>query len=661
MRPILTSLTTILSGFALVQISACSGQGDQLGPDEHGGQEITENTGGTVPEDVVTPHATGGTGGTSEYNLPEQTDPDAPVCGDSKIVAGEGCDDGNNVAADGCGADCLVEPGFICLEPGVPCFPEICGDGSRTASETCDDGNAVDGDGCSSVCLVEAGWVCPSQGSACIPKCGDGILAGTERCDDGNTAGGDGCGPGCLVEPGWFDCPPNGPACTQAVCGNGVVEANEGCDDANDISGDGCNGSCLREPVFDAGVATAVCGDGARTLGEACDDGNLLAGDGCGPDCTIEVGFECVEQSEEPETVRLPVTYRDFTDAHPNFEVRSQGLDPGITGEVCTVANFATCGQLDAERKPTFHGTDANYSVTTAEDFNQWYRDVPDVNLTFPDAMDLTRMVSASGQTIYRFESNEFFPLDGLGFGNYIANVGETNERDYGHNFHFTTELEYFIQYAGGELLEFSGDDDVWIYVNGRLAVDIGGIHAVEDGSVLLGDENADGVIDATEEADLTDDRFGITKGELYQIKLFHAERFTIYSNFMLTLSNFILSRSVCDPICGSGTIEPGEFCDDGEALNTGEYGACKPDCSGREFCGDGIVQPDYEACDDGMNQAPYDTQGTGCAPGCVLPARCGDAVLNPEYGETCDLGDELNGVEDSGCDTSCHLVEIVK
>ena len=143
---------------------------------------------------------------------------------------------------------------------------------------------------------------------------------------------------------------------------------------------------------------------------------------------------------------------------------------------------------------------------------------------------------------------------------------------------------------------------------------------------------------------------------------LFHAERHTIWSNFKLTLSNFILSRSVCTPICGNGTIEPGEFCDDGAEFNTGEYGACNPDCSGREYCGDQIVQSAYgEECDDGINQSPYGSVD-GCAPECKIPPRCGDAVLDPEYGETCDLGDDKNGGIAGGvCGADCRLTELVR
>jgi len=45
------------------------------------------------------------------------------------------------------------------------CFP-YCGDGVVTSGEACDDGNNVAGDGCYQ-CQIEAGWYCPVQGQGC--------------------------------------------------------------------------------------------------------------------------------------------------------------------------------------------------------------------------------------------------------------------------------------------------------------------------------------------------------------------------------------------------------------------------------------------------------------------------------------------------------------
>ncbi|MEZ4450367.1 MAG: DUF4215 domain-containing protein [Nannocystaceae bacterium] len=79
-------------------------------------------------------------------------------------------------------------------------------------------------------------------------------------------------------------------------------------------------------------------------------------------------------------------------------------------------------------------------------------------------------------------------------------------------------------------------------------------------------------------------------------------------------------------PICGDQHIDPGEECDDGNAVDDDE---CTNGCQ-LPACGDGIVQ-DGEACDDG-NLVVDD----GCTNECVLPA-CGDGIV--QDGETCDAG----------------------
>ena len=211
------------------------------------------------------------------------------------------------------------------------------------------------------------------------------------------------------------------------------------------------------------------------------------------------------------------------------------------------------------------------------------------------------------------------------------------------HNFNFTSETRYWFLYnaAANAQLDFTGDDDVWVFVNRQLAVDLGGIHTPQSGSVIL---NA-----------ATATKFGLTDGSLYEIAVFQDERQTTSSTFKLTLAGFNMSSSACTPVCGDGVVTPPEQCDNGTANNTGGYGKCNPDCTRGAYCGDGIVQTPPEQCDNGVNTTGYNlVKAAGCAPGCVLPPYCGDGIVQTEDGEQCD-----DGVNDStygGCGPKCQL-----
>jgi fibro-slime domain-containing protein len=142
--------------------------------------------------------------------------------------------------------------------------------------------------------------------------------------------------------------------------------------------------------------------------------------------------------------------------------------------------------------------------TTTKDAFDQWYRSVDGVNLPYVD-FDTVGAVST-------FSSGFFFPLDGAGFGN--AGKDALGRE---HNFSFTTELHTSFRYGGGEHFTFSGDDDLWVFVNDKLALDLGGLHPEETGTIDL------------DQAAVT---LGLTKGSVYPMDLFHAERHTDASHF---------------------------------------------------------------------------------------------------------------------------------
>ncbi len=584
-------------------------------------------------------------------------------CGDGAVdVVGEQCDDGNTKSGDGCSALCTTEPNYFCPTPGSPCISTVkCGDGKVSGSETCDDGNAVSGDGCSSTCSIEAGWQCPTPDTHCIArKCGDGIIAGTEQCDDGNNTSGDGCSATCTLE--------TGHACTvqtsvpQSVChttkcGDGVKEGFEQCDDGNNIPYDGCSPTCTVEPTCKAGTCTAVCGDGLKFPQEQCDDGNNISGDGCSSTCMIETGWNCPASNQTPPaTLSIPILYRDMLysgtstpgQGHPDFEAFS-GNGPqtglvqpllGTDGEPVWLSNVAA--------------NTGNTELTGAVNFCWWYHEKncngADAGVTAnpydklvyldatgnPTSLTLTQQATAN---VYQFTTQNFYPIDGLGW-NAGASPQTTSSCGNTHNYSFTSELHYPFTYSASSspTFDFTGDDDVWAFINGHLAVDLGGLHPPASASVTL---------NAAEGATL-----GLTDGEMYSIDLFQAERHTCGSTYTLTLSGFTHTVSTCSPICGDGLVEGSETCDDG--TNNGAYGSCLPGCMGRgPYCGDAVVQNPPEKCDDGTNASTYGGTSKVCGPGCVFAPYCGDGTIS--NGEQCDEG-SLNGSGYGHCSAACTL-----
>ena len=674
-----------------------------------------------------------------------------PACGDNTVQSGEGCDPPN--VGNGCSALCQPEAGYTCvgLGPSV-CTKPVCNNGIVDQGETCDDGGKVAGDGCSATCQIETGYSCPKPGSPCIAKCGDGIKQPTEQCDDGPTrrASGDGCNAGCKLEFG-YKCPTANAACVKTVCGDGAAnpkplgtpDPSEGCDLGDVISGDGCSATCQVEPVVTPGpdpVVNLKCGDGLITLGETCDDGNTVDGDGCQADCKKETdGWNCLPKVTLPATLQMQVKYRDFkagnatsNDGHPDFQYKHLGHVAGITGIPCTTAEnkgkvTPTCGQLDADGKPVLVvNNQGTTGIMNANTFRLWYRDANDdgtntntkvknhlnndiaMKAPFVRTLTLTQQ-GATDTYVYDSNGNNFYPLDGVAgnygsIGNEVAlcngNSGVTNVTGSpacdtcdancrAHDFSFTSELRYFFQYKGGETLSFTGDDDVWVYINGRLAVDIGGLHGATSGQVVLGDDgNGVGANDsgcsahaaalpdpnggcysAAEKGNDFDDRFTLEKGKVYEIVLFHAERHTTASNFKLTLAGFLAPRSSCDTDCGDSTTTADEVCDTGSDTSS-QAGGCNGTCTVLSYCGDNIVQSlpnptkglPGEICDNGVNTDLYKTANSPanvCAPGCKEPAYCGDGTVQPGQGELCDKGTALNDDNSYGknsCTTKCKL-----
>ncbi|WP_437537513.1 fibro-slime domain-containing protein [Sorangium sp. So ce726] len=203
---------------------------------------------------------------------------------------------------------------------------------------------------------------------------------------------------------------------------------------------------------------------------------------------------------------KLAGVLRDFKawnsdGGHPDFEWFS---GDGLKGIVQA--------ELGPDDKPVYAHEGGTEHTTGPEAFYQWYHDDPTVNVSF--RYDVPLQVSERG--LGSFLGNQFFPLDDRGWGN-EGNI---------HNFGFTYELHMTFDYQPGGVFFFNGDDDLWVFINRRLAIDMGGLH-VPTTALLDLDAHAE--------------ELGIEVGKEYPLDFFYAERrggsavFTIVTSFKFT------------------------------------------------------------------------------------------------------------------------------
>jgi len=665
-----------------------------------------------------------------------------PTCGNATLSADETCDDGNNVGGDGCSSTCQVEPGADCPLPGQACVKSICGNGKVEKSELCDCGtdptklpagckgtNGLfygDGKGCSKTCTNEPN--CRDGNGlnqACEATCGDGNLDPGEECDDGNLANGDGCSSTCGKETGF-------------LCDTRTLQDSSTCQSGA--------GNCLELPIiyrdFQPENVTGGHPDflwlGAQTGGQVTDwcvpnSGGPSKGNDSRARCWDLVAPDLVNGKPQYNSARASnLCDCQNTDWNINNSSRIKGgyteaesplYDPS-TAAYRTGVTLTTAYDI-----PTWSGQVP--TVKSADTFNQWFNDDSSVNQTFTGIIELP----AIGTNIYQYASKShlmdggFFPLDDLNpsqktlcnmwpywhawttcsgdqylmpprvvqsdcpAGTLLSSgcwvTGLTGKT---HNSYFTDEARYFFVYDAsvGISLQFYGDDDLFIFINGKLVLDLGGVHQQLPGKVTVSGNPGDatvvegGCLDPTGNitgasagstacsptnttpapptAKSPDDfrtravSLGLVDGKTYEIAIFGADRHPPESNFQLTLNGYTTKRSVCTPRCGDNIVSASEECDNGSQNNDTLYGGCTSLCKLGPFCGDG-VKNGPEECDLAKHNGDTSLGKDGCNVGCTKPHYCGDGIVDASLEEECDLGPN-NGQAGFNCSSACRVVQ---
>ena len=176
-------------------------------------------------------------------------------------------------------------------------------------------------------------------------------------------------------------------------------------------------------------------------------------------------------------------------DNHGDFHV-----DGATPKDMCGVVYNDTAG---------VKGAASSGGIASATGFATWFKDTMGSNVSMVYSIDLTK--NSSG--VYEYLNDTFHPVDGELFGN--------EGQSHNNYFTYTITVPFKHKACSGTFFEFQGSDDAWMFVDGQLAMDLGGVIPGTSQYVSM-------------------DRLNLVDGKTYTMHFFYAQRQGTVASFRM-------------------------------------------------------------------------------------------------------------------------------